>query len=222
MQFACTKSVTLFFSNFTARIPNRRLLAAMLFLAPLSPALAGTLYIGGTPATTLPAPGSYYFRPWVAGSDKATAKFAIHNKPYWASFDPSTGPLSGKAYLPNVGTYSNISITASTATSSPHMPPFTLVASTGSTSGAPGSATLSWHPPTTNTNGSALTNLAGYRIKYGTSSTNLSRIIQIANPGTTRYVITNLAPGTYFFGINAYNNIGTQSRLSALVSKKIN
>jgi hypothetical protein len=84
-----------------------------------------------------------------------------------------------------------------------------------------GSATLSWLPPTTNTNGTTLTNLAGYQIKYGTNSGALSQTVQVANPGLTTYVISNLSPGTYYFGTLAYTSTGTQSKLSSLVSKTI-
>jgi hypothetical protein len=76
-------------------------------------------------------------------------------------------------------------------------------------------------PPTANTDGTALTNLAGYQIKYGTNSGALAQTIQVANPGLTTYVISNLSPGTYYFGTLAYTSTGTQSKLSSLVRKSI-
>jgi len=39
-----------------------------------------------------------------------------------------------------------------------------------------------WTAPTTNNDGSALTNLASYRIKYGRSSTSLDQIASVTNP----------------------------------------
>jgi len=86
---------------------------------------------------------------------------------------------------------------------------------------ADGSATLSWLPPTTDTSGAALANLAGYQIRYGTTSSDLSQTVQITNPGLTSYVISNLTPGTYYFGIAAYTATGAQSQLSNLVSKTL-
>lgn len=80
-------------------------------------------------------------------------------------------------------------------------------------------ATLSWIPPTQNTNGTALTNLAGYRISYSTSPTALDRVIQIANPGLSGYTIGNLAPGTYYFAVRAYTSGGTESVNSDVRSK---
>lgn len=82
-------------------------------------------------------------------------------------------------------------------------------------------AVLSWTPPTQNTNGTALTNLAGYRIAYGTSATALTQTIQVANPGLSNYTMTNLSPGTYYFGIRAYTSGGTESELSNVVSKVV-
>lgn len=86
---------------------------------------------------------------------------------------------------------------------------------------APRAATLSWTPPTQNTDGTALTNLAGYRIHYGTSPTVLTQAIQIANPGASGYTVTNLAPGTYYFAVRAYTSGGAESATSNTVSKAI-
>ena len=83
-----------------------------------------------------------------------------------------------------------------------------------------GSATLSWNAPTLNTDGSALTNLAGYRIVYGTSASNLSQTIQLSNPGLTSYAIENLAPGTYYFAVRAFTS-SAESQLSNTASKII-
>ncbi len=81
--------------------------------------------------------------------------------------------------------------------------------------------TLTWQPPTENTNGTALTNLAGYYIDYGTQSETYTTTIQIANPGLTSYVVENLAPGTYYFAVTAYNSDGTDSGDSNQVSATV-
>ncbi|MBW4053690.1 MAG: fibronectin type III domain-containing protein [Proteobacteria bacterium] len=82
-------------------------------------------------------------------------------------------------------------------------------------------ATLTWTAPTTNTNGSALTNLAGYEIHYGTTAGALSNTINIANPGATTYVVTNLTTGTWYFAMSAYTNTGLASPMSNIGSKTI-
>lgn len=79
--------------------------------------------------------------------------------------------------------------------------------------------TISWLPPTTNSNGSALTNLAGYRIHYGTAATALTSQIDIPTTGVTDYVVDNLRTSTtYYFAISSYNSQGVESNYSPVVS----
>jgi hypothetical protein len=84
-----------------------------------------------------------------------------------------------------------------------------------------GTATLSWTPPTRNSDGTTLTNLAGYRVHYGQSATALAQTIQLANAGTSSYIVSNLAPGTYYFAVRAYTTAGTESALSNIESKVV-
>jgi hypothetical protein len=89
-------------------------------------------------------------------------------------------------------------------------------------SGTTGSATVSWTPPTTRTDGSTLTNLAGYRIYYGTSQGNYSHTISVANVGLTSYVVTDLPGGaTYYFVATSYDTNGEESPYSNVASKAI-
>lgn len=83
------------------------------------------------------------------------------------------------------------------------------------------SADVSWTAPTKNTNGSALTDLAGYRIYYGTNPSALSQSINVQNAGATDYVIQGLTQGTWYFAVTAYTNTGVQSNFSSVVSKTI-
>lgn len=84
-----------------------------------------------------------------------------------------------------------------------------------------GNASLSWVPPTENVDGTALVDLSGYRIYYGTNSSSLDRVITINGVGTTRYVVDNLTSGTYYFGIRAVNSAGAESAMSGIASKTI-
>jgi hypothetical protein len=98
--------------------------------------------------------------------------------------------------------------------------------SSGSTQSTPPTAsadsvTINWTPPTENTNGTPLTNLAGYNIHYGTTSGNLTQTISVSNPGIATYVVSNLAPGTYYFAVAAVNSAGTESPLSSQVSATV-
>lgn len=82
-------------------------------------------------------------------------------------------------------------------------------------------ARLSWTPPTQNIDGTALTNLAGYRISYGTSPTALAQTVQVSNPGVSAYSVTGLAPGTWYFAVRAYTSTGTEGVNSNIVSKVV-
>jgi hypothetical protein len=85
---------------------------------------------------------------------------------------------------------------------------------------ATGTAALSWTPPTQNTDGSSLTNLAGYRISYGTTP-DLAQVVQVANPALSDYIIERLSPGTWYFSIRAYATQGVESASSNTVSKVV-
>ena len=101
--------------------------------------------------------------------------------------------------------------------------------SSSSASSAPGApaassnaVTLNWMPPTENMDGTALTNLSGYDIHYGTSSGNYTQSISVSNAGIATYVVDNLTPGTYYFSVAAVNAAGTESPLSSEVSATVN
>ena len=88
-------------------------------------------------------------------------------------------------------------------------------------SGNFGTATLSWLPPTENTDGSMLTNLAGYNIYYGTEAGNYTETITVSN-GISEYLVDNLPPGnTYYFVITAFDGDGNESEYSTMGSKTI-
>jgi hypothetical protein len=85
-----------------------------------------------------------------------------------------------------------------------------------------GMATLSWLPPTENTDGSTLTDLAGYKIYYGTSPSSLTNSITISTEGITEYVVADLLVNTvYYFTITSINIDNVESSFSIIVSQKI-
>jgi len=85
-----------------------------------------------------------------------------------------------------------------------------------------GAVTLNWTPPTENTDGTPLTNLAGYDIHYGTASGDYTQNVSVSNPGLATYVVDNLGPGTYYFSVAAVNSTGAESPLSPEVSMTVN
>jgi hypothetical protein len=172
--------------------------------------------ISGSPTLSVTVGTAYAFTPTASDPEGATLSFSIQNKPAWATFNTATGRLSGTPALGDVLTYSNIIISVSDGTNSVSLPGFALAVVQVVT----GSVTLTWVPPLTNTDGSAL-DLAGYRVSYGRSSTSLDQLVQIANPGVTTYMIDNLAQGAWFFSIRAYSNSGAQSDPSNVATKTI-
>jgi hypothetical protein len=139
----------------------------------------------------------------------------VQNKPAWATFSTTTGRLSG---TPTTGgTFGNIVISVSDGKDTASLPAFSIAVSQPTT----GSVTLSWTPPTENSDGTALTNLAGFRIQYGTSATALTQTVDIANPGMATYVVTGLSSGSWYFAVRAYTSSGAESANSNVASKSI-
>jgi hypothetical protein len=171
--------------------------------------------ISGTPASSVTAGASYSFSPTANDADGDTLAFSISQKPSWATFSTATGNLSGTAVA---GSYTNIIISVSDGKATAALPAFAIAVTPPP---ATGTATLSWTAPTQNTDGSALTDLAGFRVYHGTSASALNDIYQLASPATTSYSFTQLASGTHYFAVAAYTASGVESALSAVGSKTI-
>ncbi len=169
--------------------------------------------IGGNPATQVMAGTNYRFRPNASDPDGDGLSFRVANKPPWATFSQSTGQLEGRPKLADIGAYNNIKIEVNDGVDTVHLATFQIVVQGTAT----GSFTLSWIPPTTNTDGSLLFDLAGYRIYLGRQPGNYYSILEINNPGLTAYVFDQLAPGTYFVAITAVDRNGNESPRSVEV-----
>jgi len=183
----------------------------------VAPAI-GAPIISGVPAPTVLAGHSYRFQPAASTSGTGALTFSVTNKPSWATFDPKTGALAGTPASTDQGTYSNIVIAVSDGTTSASLPAFAITVQPGTT----GSVTLSWVAPTVRTDGTPLTNLAGFRVYYGTASGVYPNAISVPNPGLSTYVVSNLPSGTYYFVATAYDASGAESAYSGMASKTIN
>jgi len=177
--------------------------------------------ISGAPATSVTAGSAYTFTPTTTDPSGGTLSFSVTNKPSWATFNISNGALSGTPVAANVGSYSGIVISVSDGTSTAALPSFAIAVSAASGGTTTGSATLSWVTPTLNSDGSALTNLAGYYVYYGTSASNLSNSVTVANSAATSYTISNLSAATWYFGVKSYTTTGVVSAMSNVGSKTI-
>ena len=162
---------------------------------------------------------SFALTPQVSGGGGGKLTFTVQNAASWMSFNTSTGVLSGTPSAADAGTYANLVITVSDGRQTASTAPFTITVLEAAS--ATGTADVSWTPPTTNSDGSTLTNLAGYIIFYGSSPSMLTQRAQVANPGISNYVVTGLNSGTWYFAVAAYNTAGTASGLSNIASKTI-
>ena len=176
---------------------------------------ASALAISGDPALDAVAGSAYSFRPTVTAPAGAVLAYSVKNLPRWAAFDPKTGTLSGRPAAVDAGTSALISITVSDGAAVAALAGFSIdVASATS-----GVADLSWLAP--QSTGSGSTELVGYHLYYGPSSSDLTHVINITNPDSTSFVIDNLANGTWYFAIKSYDARNVESDLSAIVAVPI-
>jgi hypothetical protein len=169
--------------------------------------------ISGTAITSIAAGQAYSFLPASADSDNDALQFTITSKPSWASFDTATGRLTGTPTNADVGTYEEIEISVTDGSANSSLPQFSIVveAATPTTQ----NVVLSWQPPTTNTDGSTLTNLNGYRILYGVKSGVYTQTVTVNGAGITSYTIENMQSGAqYYIALVAVNSVGAESEKS--------
>jgi hypothetical protein len=173
--------------------------------------------ISGNPSTAVMEGAPYSFQPTASDADGDVLTFSIVNKPAWATFTTSTGRLQGTPTPGDVGTISGIVISVSDGEASASLGAFAIAVQAVAT----GSVTLNWVSPTQNDDGSPLTNLAGFKVYWGTTQGTYPNSTTLNNPGLTSYVVENLLPGTYFFSMSALNSMGVESPRSNAASKSI-
>jgi hypothetical protein len=173
--------------------------------------------ISGTPAASIMQGTAYSFTPAASDPDGNTLTFSVTNLPAWATFSTSNGRVSGTPSSAQVGAYTNIRISVSDGSMSANLAPFSVqVVAT-----ATGSALLTWNPPTQNTDGSPLTNLAGYRIYWGLNAGSYANSVTVNNPGLATYIVDQLTPAHWYFAVTALSATGAESPYSNVGSKQV-
>jgi hypothetical protein len=178
-------------------------------------------YISGAPPATATVGEPYSFQP--STSDAAGKRFTIVNRPPWAQFSETTGSLTGTPAAAHVGSYGDIRIAVEAGSTSASLAAFSIQVVPSRSAGgrrggaSPDAVTLSWVPPVENTDGSSLTNLAGYRVYSGETEHALELREEIDNPGVSSYVIDSPEASEIYFAIASVSSKGVESELSNVV-----
>ena len=173
--------------------------------------------ITGSPSSNVLEGQFYEFLPNASDPDGDALEFSVARKPAWAQFDKTFGRLWGTPGAEDVGNFTNITISVSDGKANAMLAAFDVSVNQV----AAGNATLSWNPPSENSDGSPLTDLAGYRIYYGRNPDYLTQVVVLDNPGLTRYVVENLTPARWHFEMTSVNAEGVESRRSQTAAKTI-
>ncbi len=174
--------------------------------------------ISGSPPSSVLQDTAYSFTPSASDADGDSLTFSVSGLPSWASFRRSDGRISGRPGSSDIGIHGNIVITVSDGTAESRLGPFDILVDQAGT----GSVTLQWSPPTRNTDGSRLRDLAGYRIDWGLSNRGFTNSVTVNNAGLSSYVVEDLPTGNYMFAIAAINSSGVASGRSNTARRTVN
>lgn len=163
---------------------------SQLTFAQTTPSVVFTYSVNGTISPVTPT------LTWSSSGASACSASSTPSDPLWTG----TVALSGSKTVTAITTQTVYNITCSTASDT--------------------TATLSWTPPTTNTDGTALTNLAGFKAYEVVNGSNVLKT-DLPLPSYTQVAISSLAIGTHTFVVTAYNALGTESGPSNQASKTI-
>ena len=119
------------------------------FCATVTAHASDGLAISGSPPAAAVVGQAYSFTPSVSDPSHRTLKFAIANRPSWATFSSTTGRLAGTPSAASVGTQADIVIYVTDGIVSTHLPEFSI-----ETIGT-AKASISGTPPTSVTVGQA-------------------------------------------------------------------
>jgi hypothetical protein len=182
---------------------------------------AGSRPADGTPTISMSSQSVLVGRelraqPVASDPDGQQLTYTIENKPSWLSFASQSGEILGTPGEADVGTYQDIRIIVSDGQNQA-----SVTFSVTALATASGRATLSWNAPTERTDGSPLTDLAGFRVYFGNSLDDLRYVIDVRDAGARSWVVDNLTSGTWYFAATALDTTGAESSRSNTTSKII-
>ena len=167
--------------------------------------------ISGTPASSVQVGASYSFIPSATGSNLA---FSIVNKPTWATFNTTTGQLSGTPTAAAVGTTSGIVISVTDGVNTVSLSAFSLTVSVSyippTISGTPATsvrvgASYSFTPSATGSNLTfSIINKPTWAT-FNTATGQLSGTPTAANVGTTSGIVISVTDGITPISLPAFS-----------------
>jgi hypothetical protein len=177
--------------------------------------------ISGTPPATATVGVLYSFQPSASGPTGDTLTFSISNKPSWATFDATSGLLSGKPTSSDVGTSAAITISVSDGTLSAQLNSFQIQVSNASStppnqpptiSGTPATtvqagASYSFQPSASDPNGNTLTFSIVNQPSWATFSTSTGKLTgkpTSGNVGTTSGIVISVSDGSTSVSLAAF------------------
>jgi hypothetical protein len=84
-----------------------------------------------------------------------------------------------------------------------------------------GTANISWTAPTQNSDKSKLTDLTGYKVRYGTSASSLTQQQSVSGATAKSATVNALGGGTWYFAVRAVNSKQLESGDSNVAQKSI-
>ena len=165
---------------------------------------------------------SYLFQPSATDADGDSLTFSISNKPDWASFNGSSGRLSGTPGEGDEGVYSNIVIGVTDGTDTAELPPFSIQVEALPASAA-GTLTVNWVAPASRTDGTplSLADIEGFRIYYGATAGSYPNRIEVADGSAQSATVNDVPVGTYYVVMTTYDVDGLESGYSEAVSMTV-
>jgi len=158
--------------------------------------------INGTPSATAAAGTSYSFVPSAADADGDTLTYSISNKPSWASFNTSTGALTGTT---TAGVFSGIVISVTDGTDTSSLTAFTItvesvVNNAPKISGTPSTGlyvnqTYDFTPSATDADGDALNFTIENKPSWAVFNQTTGRLSGTAAVGTFSNIVISVSDG---------------------------
>jgi hypothetical protein len=188
--------------------------------------------ISGTPPTTIAAATAYTFAPTASDPDGNALTFGVQNRPTWATFNTTTGRLSGTPSTSQLGTFSNIRITVSDGTATVSLAAFAITVTQAANrppviSGTPGTGatvgqSYTFTPTASDPDGNPLafsvTNLPTWAT-FNNGNGSITGTPAAGNVGSYANIVITVNDGRVSANLAAFSiNVVAQSNGSAVVN----